>query len=108
MAMLGALIGGIAAFVSLRWLTKPREDVRWIDAAAPGKYITVDGVRLHYVERGPANRTDSLPIVMIHGFGGHTFSFRYQHGEFSRDHRCVAIDLKGLGFPSGRRRATTA
>ena len=35
---------------------------------------------------------------MVHGFGGATFSFRYQMAELSRDHRCVAIDLKGFGY----------
>jgi pimeloyl-ACP methyl ester carboxylesterase len=35
---------------------------------------------------------------MVHGFGGHTFSFRYQLEEFSHDHHCIAIDLKGFGY----------
>jgi pimeloyl-ACP methyl ester carboxylesterase len=89
----GACIGACAAFVSMRWLRRPREDTRWEDAKRPGKLLDIDGVKIHYVERGvgPA-------IVMIHGFGGATFSFRYQMAELSRDHRCVAIDLKGFGF----------
>jgi pimeloyl-ACP methyl ester carboxylesterase len=53
----------------------------------------VDGVAVHYVESG-----SGPAIVMVHGFGGSTFSFRYQMAELSRDHRCVAIDLKGFGF----------
>jgi pimeloyl-ACP methyl ester carboxylesterase len=93
MSMCVALICAVGAFLSLRWLTKSREDTNWRDAARPGKLINVDGVGLHYVEAGigPA-------IVMIHGFGGQTFSFRYQVTEFARDHRCVAIDLKGFGY----------
>jgi pimeloyl-ACP methyl ester carboxylesterase len=93
MSMCVALICAIGAFLSLRWLTKSREDTNWRDASKPGQLINVDGVELHYVEAGigPA-------IVMIHGFGGQTFSFRYQMAEFARDHRCVAIDLKGFGY----------
>lgn len=88
-----ALICAIGAFISLRWLTKSREDTDWRDAAKPGKIVDVDGVELHYIEAGigPA-------IVMIHGFGGQTFSFRYQMAELARDHRCLAIDLKGFGY----------
>ena len=88
-----ALVCAIGAFLSLRWLTRSREDTGWRDASKPGKLIDVDGVGLHYVEAG-----SGPAIVMIHGFGGQTFSFRYQMDEFSRDHRCVAIDLKGFGY----------
>jgi pimeloyl-ACP methyl ester carboxylesterase len=88
-----ALICAIGAFISLRWLTKSREDTNWRDASRPGKLINVDGVGLHYVEAG-----SGPAIVMIHGFGGQTFSFRYQMAEFARDHRCIAIDLKGFGY----------
>lgn len=88
-----ALICAIGAFLSLRWLTKSREDTDWRDASKPGKIVDVDGVGLHFVEAG-----NGPPIIMIHGFGGQTFSFRYQMAEFARDHRCVAIDLKGFGY----------
>jgi pimeloyl-ACP methyl ester carboxylesterase len=92
-AVVGACVSACAAFLSMRWLRQTREDTRWEDAKRPGKLLNIDGVLIHYVEkgRGPA-------IVMVHGFGGATFSFRYQIDELSRDHRCVAIDLKGFGF----------
>lgn len=93
LSFLIALAGAIFAFVTLRWLTKSREDTAWEDVARPGKLLDVDGVRLHYVEAG-----SGPPIVMVHGFGGQTYSFRHQMAEFARDHRCVAIDLKGFGY----------
>lgn len=96
MSMVIAVFAAIAAFISMRWLFKSREDTDWLVAEKPGKVIEVDGVPLHYIEKG-----SGPAIVMIHGFGGQTFSFRYQIEEFSSDHRCVAIDLKGFGY-SGR------
>src|SRR6202158_5614691 len=92
-AGLGACASAVTGFVSLRWLTRSREDTRWEDARPPGKLLDVNGVAVHYVKSGggPA-------IVVVHGFGGSTFSFRYQMAELSRDHRCVAIDLKGFGY----------
>ncbi len=92
-SMCVALLCAIGAVISMRWLFKSREDTSWDDAWKPGKLIEVDGVTLHYIEKG-----SGPAIVMIHGFGGQTFSFRYQLQEFSRDHRCVAIDLKGFGY----------
>lgn len=93
MSFLLAVLAAIAAFVSMRWLFKSREDTDWLAAEKPGKVMEVDGVPLHYIDKG-----SGPAIVMIHGFGGQTFSFRYQVEEFSRDHRCVAIDLKGFGY----------
>lgn len=93
LSLFAALLGAFVALVTLRWLTKGREDTRWEDAPRPGKIVEVDGVRLHYTEAG-----SGPPIVWVHGFGGQTYSFRYQVNEFSRDHRCVAIDLKGFGY----------
>lgn len=93
MSFITAVLAAIAAVVSMRWLLKSREDTDWADAAKPGRLLEVEGVRLHYIERG-----SGPAIVMIHGFGGQTFSFRYQMEEFARGHRCVAIDLKGFGY----------
>jgi len=90
-----AIIALIAGILSLRWLAKSREDTTWADAPRPGKVVTLDGVSLHYVEAGNRNNP---AIVMIHGFGGHTFSYRYQLKDLSRDFYAVAIDLKGFGW----------
>lgn len=95
LALLIALVAFIAAVLSLRWLTKSRENTDWASAQRPGKVLTVDGVNLHYVEAGSAANP---AIVMVHGFGGHTFSFRHQIAHFSKDHYAVAIDLKGFGY----------
>jgi pimeloyl-ACP methyl ester carboxylesterase len=90
-ALFAALLAVLVAIVRLilpRW-----ERLDWSSAPRPGKLIDIDGVRLHYVEdgRGPA-------VVMIHGFGGHTFSFRHTVPALAKRFRVVAIDLKGFGF----------
>jgi pimeloyl-ACP methyl ester carboxylesterase len=96
------LLSAVVAFVTLRWLTKSREDTEWEDAEWTGKVVDVRGVPLHYVESGNGRGKAKKPtLVMVHGFGGHTYSFRNQMAAFSGMHRCVALDLKGFGF-SGR------
>lgn len=96
MTFVAATIGAIVAFLtSLRWLVRRRETTSWSDANRPGEVVIVDGVGVHYVEKG---RRDAPAIVMVHGFGGHTFSFRHQIAAFSSQYRVVAIDLKGFGY----------
>lgn len=55
--------------------------------------VNVPGPIQIYVEdigRGP-------PIVLLHGLGGSTYSFRHLIPELARRHRVVALDLKGFG-----------
>jgi len=93
---IAAVGGAIATVVALRWLRRPREDINWRDAKPPGQIIDVDGVPMHYVERG-----SGTTVILIHGFGGHTYTYRYLIPDLARDHRVVAVDLKGSGY-SGR------
>jgi pimeloyl-ACP methyl ester carboxylesterase len=94
-----AVGGAVVAVVSFRWLTRRREDIDWRSVKPPGQIIDVDGVPMHYIERG----TGPNAAVLIHGLGGHTYTFRYLIPELAKDHRVVAVDLKGFGY-SGRLR----
>ncbi len=49
-------------------------------------------MKLYYEEKGKGK-----PILFIHGFGANTFAWRYLIPEFSKNYRCIAIDLKGFG-----------
>lgn len=68
--------------------------------ALPGEpagetFAEIDGVRLHYrdVGRGPA-------VVLIHGYGASMDLWRPTQDALARDHRVVAVDLKGFGWSS--------
>ena len=88
-----AVRGAVVAALRLRWLIRPREDIDGRSANPPGQIVDVDGVGIHYIERG---RGPS--VFLLHGFGGHTYTFRYLIPELARDHRVVAVDLKGFGY----------
>ena len=88
----------VVAAVPARKFFRSREDTAWRDAERPGRIVTVDGVGLHYVEQAPPVGGNAPAIVMIHGFGGNTYSFRHQIVDLAQDYRCVAIDLKGFGY----------
>lgn len=53
-------------------------------------YIVSNGIRLHYVTQG-----EGTLILMLHGFPEFWYSWRYQIPEFAKDHKVVAIDLRG-------------
>src|SRR5437867_13242467 len=88
-----ALSGIFAAILGLSRLIGRRERVDWRDADRPGRNVTVDGVGVHYIERG-----SGPVVVMVHGFGGHTFNFRHLIPDLAVDHRIVALDLMGFGY----------
>ena len=88
----------IVAAVPARKFFRSREDTAWRDAERPGRIVTVDGVGLHYVEQAPPVGGNVPVIVMVHGFGGNTYSFRHQIVDLAQDYRCIAIDLKGFGY----------
>lgn len=58
-------------------------------------YAEVNGVRLHYVSRGTG------PLVLfLHGFPEFWYAWRDQLVEFGRDHRAVAVDMRGFNLSS--------
>lgn len=86
--LVGATLGGLAWFTGLT--------ARRIEKAFPpkGKFIEVDGTRLHYLDEG-----EGPAIVMVHGLGGQMGNFT--HGLLDRlkaDHRLVIVDRPGSGY----------
>ena len=69
---------------------------------ASGKFVTVGGDRIHYVEAG-----EGPPILFIHGLGGQLHHFRHPlFGELD-GYRLVALDRPGSGY-STRSHSTSA
>ena len=56
-------------------------------------YVTVNGVRLHYVSAG------SGPLMLfLHGFPEFWYEWKNQLAEFGKDHLAVAPDLRGYNL----------
>ena len=49
-------------------------------------------VKLYYEETGQGS-----PLLLIHGFGASTFTWRHIAPELALTHRVIAVDLKGFG-----------
>ncbi|MFN0093889.1 MAG: alpha/beta fold hydrolase [Dehalococcoidia bacterium] len=85
---LGLAAGGAAtAFQAMRRMRPP---VRLL--TPQGRDLVVNGARIHIVDRGAGD-----PIVLVHGFGGSTFSWRYAQPLLAANHRTIAVDLPGFG-----------
>ncbi|HLN99851.1 MAG TPA: alpha/beta hydrolase [Pyrinomonadaceae bacterium] len=67
-----------------------------------GRFITVDGVRLHYVERGTGS-----PLVLLHGNGSMIQDFESSGlvDLAAKTYRVIAFDRPGFGY-SDRPRST--
>lgn len=60
-----------------------------------GRFITVMGNRVHYIEEGSGDQT----ILLIHGLSGVAQHFTYGvMGRLARHYRVVAIDRPGSGY----------
>jgi haloalkane dehalogenase len=61
-------------------------------------YVTVNGLRLHYVDEKPEDRPDAEPVVMLHG--NPTWSYLYRNFVpplVEAGYRCVVPDHMGYG-----------
>jgi pimeloyl-ACP methyl ester carboxylesterase len=101
--VLGAAAGVLAA-TAVTNLALAREAER--SHPPEGKFITIDGMRLHYIERGTGP-----VIVLLHGNGAMAGDFVLS-GLFdllAKDYRVIAFDRPGFGYSERpRRRIWTA
>ncbi len=77
----------------LRWETDSRD---WPHRAA-SRFITAGGLTWHVQEMG-----EGPVIVLLHGTGAATHSWRGLMPLLAREHRVIAMDLPGHGFTRGR------
>ncbi|OWW22789.1 alpha/beta hydrolase [Noviherbaspirillum denitrificans] len=97
-ALLAAGIALAAAAYTVRQRTREAEN----DTPPAGKFVEVDGIRLHYVERGSGQ-----PVVLLHGDGSLIQDFEISGliDLASKKYRVIAFDRPGYGY-SDRPRTT--
>lgn len=68
-------------------------------------FINYEGINVHYRSFTPDTETIKGNIVMIHGFAGSTFSWRYTAEYFAKEgYRVLLIDMPGFGFSDKARK----
>jgi len=58
------------------------------------RFITVNGLRLHYLDRGDPSKP---AMILIHGIARHAHTFDHIAPVFARDYRVIALDMRGHG-----------
>ncbi len=70
---------------------QPFEEVR---AGLPAEqFLRIDGQWVHFERAG-----SGPPLLLIHGFGGSTFSWREVQPALAADFDVIAVDLSGFGY----------
>ncbi|MCZ6727017.1 MAG: alpha/beta fold hydrolase [Acidobacteria bacterium] len=72
---------------------------RLIAEVPPERLLSIDGVRVYVEDRGVGE-----PVLLVHGFGGSSYSWRDVVQELATDFRVVAVDLAGFGLTERPRR----
>lgn len=89
LAVAALLVAGYFAHVTRRIARDAESRV-----PAPGRFVDIDGARIHYVDMG-----EGLPIVLVHGLGGQLFHMmRPLMEQFGDGYRLIAMDRPGSGY----------
>ena len=96
--MIFAWAAGVAAvgIVALAlWLYAPDKPRTVLEAAYPGDYRSVDGVRLRLRDTGPRNAS---AVILLHGFGASLDTWEPWAQTLSERFRVIRFDLPGFGL----------
>jgi len=77
------MILALVTFISILFQTAPAD-----------RFITVNGLRIHYLEWGSA---DKPPLIMLHGIGRVARTFDHIAPHFASRYRVLAVDMRGHG-----------
>ncbi|MEL7462719.1 MAG: alpha/beta hydrolase [Pseudomonadota bacterium] len=89
-------LAGSAALTTLTGCVSGETQAKTAEEKYPplGQFITVDGIRMHYVEEG-----SGPPLVLIHGANGNVRDWTFSMmGRLSESFRVIAIDRPGHGY----------
>jgi pimeloyl-ACP methyl ester carboxylesterase len=94
----GIVVAGVASALLNHWLAQKAERRN----PPRGRFVTVDGTRLHYLDRGTGT-----PLVLLHGNGSMIEDFQSSGliDLAAEKYRVIAIDRPGFGH-SNRPRST--
>jgi pimeloyl-ACP methyl ester carboxylesterase len=91
---IGAAVAGLGLAASFFYV---RQKTRQAEAENPprGRFVTVDGVRLHYIERG-----EGPTLVLLHGNGVLANDFEHSGllDRAAEHYRVIAFDRPGFGY----------
>ena len=98
---LGIVVLALAGIVAHANYRIAKEEVDDIETHAPGRFVTVEGRRQHFITAGDikADRTGA-PIMVVHGFivSGHAELMPWAPDKLGAQRSLILPDLMGYGF----------
>jgi pimeloyl-ACP methyl ester carboxylesterase len=103
-ALIFVLGGGLALFAA--WTA------RQVEKRLPplGRFIDVDGARIHYLDTGAADSANARPtLLLVHGLAGQMRNFTHSLlDRLKGDYRVVILDRPGSGYSTRAPQASAA
>ena len=90
----GILMGGL--IILFGYLDLPLETLKETYANTESQFMALEGMEVHYRDEGP--KTDSIPIVLIHGTGASLHTFNNWATSLSKYRRVLRMDLPAYGL----------
>lgn len=76
---------------AIPWSSQPIGE--WSSRYASGKFVDLDGIRTHYIEKG-----SGPPVILVHGFFFDTFMWNRNIDALAEKFTVYALDLWGFGY----------
>lgn len=73
------------------WSSQPLDE--WASKHATGKFIELDGIRTHYIEKGAG-----APVILMHGFFFDNYMWNQNIDILAERYKVYAYDLWGFGY----------
>src|SRR4030042_5070689 len=86
----------LVLFVIILPYLNPKDTMTYEEAVskwAQGKFVLVDGKKVHYLEKG-----EGKPVILIHGFLYHTVMWKKNIDDLAKKFKVYAVDLWGWGY----------
>jgi pimeloyl-ACP methyl ester carboxylesterase len=90
-----ASVTAVGIFALALWLYAPDKPRAVLEAAYPGDYRSIDGVRLRLRDTGPR---DAPAVILLHGFGASLGTWEPWAEALSARFRVIRLDLPGFGL----------
>jgi pimeloyl-ACP methyl ester carboxylesterase len=89
------IVGGIFLMVTLLsgCVHAPLPRPRLATTLGERKIFDYQGLKINYYEMGQGK-----PVLLLHGFGGCSYTWRFLGPALAQDHRVITLDLKGYGL----------
>lgn len=100
--ILGYIFGGLLLLLLVGLVVGyqadiPVETLKAKYAVAPSQFLAIDGLNVHYRDEGQS-RSDSVPLVLIHGTGASLLTWNGWADGLKNDYRVLRLDLPAYGL----------